>query len=483
VTRTPAEGIEGASHGAGASHGVEGPESDGSSHSEGIKSSSHSEGIKSSSHSEGIKSDGSSHSEGIESDGEGRLTEIVDRHGSVHARLSWNGRALVELRVANAIVRGAIVDDPLLGRAHEIVAPVDATESSTASSSTASPDERVLTTMSTIDWSRPTEIPAIAAPGALPPGAGGAIINVLAILAQRAGVSELRYAGPYPTGALYATLARSFHTTTTEEDFTSTFADRAARVARDPMPAVFVPAPHERLAILARVDRIDEHDGHEASTQDSDEDLTRGAQDADEYDGDELEVRGIVELREGIERVTLDGVVYARGNGIARIVDDIGEIKLRDDARDALDARDSRDSRDALDARDSRDAGPRRGAHAEVWFADEVYARVATFDARGELVDGPHPIPPCEGDVLGKEFPRAMTDALAALIADLVPAGLGAPATNVLATTTLRWADLGARAAARVGGELHLHAALWRLAPRGMARLALAIVEALVPRP
>ena len=63
-----------------------------------------------------------------------------------------------------------------------------------------------------------------------------------------AGVTELHYAGPYPTNALHATLARSFRTATTEDDFTSAFAERAARIARDPMPAVFVPAPHERVA-------------------------------------------------------------------------------------------------------------------------------------------------------------------------------------------------------------------------------------------
>ncbi|MFN0249871.1 MAG: hypothetical protein ACKV2T_23510 [Kofleriaceae bacterium] len=384
-------------------------------------------------------------------DVDGRLTEIVDRHGFVHARLEWNGDTLVELRVANAVVRGAIVDDPLLGRAHEIIAPMAPTTSDAVTSRAASA-HRVLTTMSAVDWSRPTEIPAIAAPGALPPGAGGAIMNVLAILAQRAGVTELRYAGPYPTNALFATLARSFRTTTTEEEFTSAFLDRAARVARDPMAAVFLPAPHDRVALLARADPAD----------DRDEDRHDDRPDGDVDNGDEeVSVRGIVELRDGIERVTLDGVVYTRGAGIARLVD--ASVIREAQPRDVPDAR------------------TYRGVRAEVWFADEVHARVAAVDARGELVEGPDPIPPCESTVLGTELPRAMVDALGAVIADLVPAGLGAAAANVIAGRTLRWADLGARVAARVGDELHLHAALWRLAPRGMARVALAIVEALVP--
>ncbi len=338
-----------------------------------------------------------------------RLTEVIDRHGFVHARLAWTDDALVELIVPSAIIRGAVVDDPLLGRAHAIATPAG----------------DVITTMSALDWSHPTEIPTIAAPGALPPGAGGAILNVLALLAQRAGVTELRYAGPYPTNALYATLARSFRTTTSEEDFTATFAERAARIAREPLPAVFVPAPHERLAIITTA-------------------------------ASEPDVRGIAELRDGLERATLDGTVYARGAGITRLVaSHIGEINT---ARDDIDH-----------------------VRAEVWFAGERYAHVATFDARGELVAGPHAIPPCESDVIGKAFPPEMIAALAELVADHLPSGLAREASQVIVAHRLRWADLGARAAARAGDELHVHAALWRLAPRGMAHLAIALVEALLP--
>ncbi len=542
-----------------------------------------------------------------------RLTEIVDRHGFVHARLSWDGDALVELVVAGAIIRGAIIDDPLLGRAHEIVAAgpaIDASSrgntsssaessvtralptsndthapssgssgtlaSSTSASSdsrasmsaksdtpvatamsaksdtpvattspaksnaptgtapvaTASPaksnaptgtapvatamsaksNRRVLTTISTIDWARPTEIPAIAAPGALPPGAGGAIMNVLAILAQRAGVTELRYAGPYPTHALFSTLARSFRTTTTEDEFTSAFADRAARVARGPMDAVFVPAPHERIAIVRERDTYEGRDRRDAyGFEYGDEDIEHDEHGIEYDDEVEIDVHGIIELRDGIERATIDGITYARGDGIARLVElrDVGEIKPHESASRTDDARtddartddartddartddartdDARtDDARTDDARtdDARtiDARLRHAAvRAEVWFADELYARVATLDARGELVDGPHPIPPCDSEVIGKAFPRDMTAALAELIAELVPAPLATAASDVVAGRTLRWADLGARAAARVGDELQLHAALWRVSRFGMARLAMALVEALVP--
>ncbi len=347
-----------------------------------------------------------------------RLTEIVDRHGCVHARLAWDGDAVVELRVAGAIVRGATVEDALFGRAHEIVAA-------------SSDPPRVVTTMSAVDWARPTEIPAIAAPGALPPGAGGAIMNALAILAQRAGVTELRYAGPYPTNALYATVTRSFRTQTSEEEFVAAFADRASRLAREPMAAVFAPAPHERLAIVVDLAPTDEDD------------------DADDAEP-AREVRGVVELRDGvIERATIDGVVYARGDGIARLVDE--------------------------------GAPPEARVHAELWFADERHARIATLARDGERIDGPHAVPATTSDVVGAVFPPAMTAALAELLADHVPAPLGALATQVVAARTLRWADLGARPAAIVGDELHVHAALWRLSRHGMARLALALALALAP--
>src|SRR5262245_38278819 len=76
--------------------------------------------------------------------------------------------------------------DPVFGRAHPI-ALVRGGRS-----------ER-LTTCTPIDWRAPRRIPAIAAPGSLPPGAGTVLLDVLAILAADAGVTALRYAGPYPT--------------------------------------------------------------------------------------------------------------------------------------------------------------------------------------------------------------------------------------------------------------------------------------------
>lgn len=278
------------------------------------------------------------------------------------------------IEVAGLVVVHEKVAHPLLGEAHALEHA-----------------GRVITHLSAIDWDHPTRIPAIAEPGALPPHTGGALMNELA----RRATHPLRYAGPYPTPALYRTLLRSFRTAADEATFTKDLLHRAATLATDEIPIDFTPAPHERVA----------------------------------------NAHGHVELRDGLERAVIDGVAYERG-AIARI----------------------------------------EGRHAEVWFGDEPWARVATFGERGALVDGPHAIPPPTADVVGKPFPPALTHALASLVGELVPLGLPVELPRVT------WADLGARAARATPDGYEVHAALWeRLAPHGMARLALALAEALAP--
>ncbi len=304
----------------------------------------------------------------------GRLTRIVDRTHTIHAELTWRDDMLERLEVTG-VAMGERVHDPLLG------------------------DARVLgaTTISAIDWAHPTQIPTVAEPAKLPPGSGGMILNVLAVLA---GDTLLRYAGPYPTPALFSSLARSFRTTATEEQFTAGVLDRALRVARDELPIDFHPAPFERIAIA----------------------------------------HGWVELRDELERAVIDGVTYATGT--TRLT----------------------------------------GGAAEVWIGDACYARVATFAADGTLLDGPHPIPPCTSAVIGQRFPAPLCSALAELVADAVPAPIAALARDAIASRELAWADLGARVARRTATGFALHAALWdRIAPLGLARLALALAEALAP--
>jgi hypothetical protein len=281
--------------------------------------------------------------------------------------------------VGGIVVNREVIEHPLLGEAHVI--------------------ERAgepLTAMTAIDWDRPARIPAIAEPGRLPPHAGGALLNELAVRAQAAGIPSLRYAGPYPTPALYRTLRRSFRASADEATFTADLLAHAANVSRDEVPVDFEPAPHTRIA----------------------------------------NPHGHAELRDGVERVVIDGIAYERDGSPARL----------------------------------------DGLHAEVWFGDEPWARVASFDKTGALISGPHAIPPPTSDVVGKAFPPALLGALAGLVRDLVPLALP------ISLPAVTWADLGARAARRGSHGYEVHAAMWeRLAPHGMARLALALAEALAP--
>jgi hypothetical protein len=328
----------------------------------------------------------------------GRLARVTDRSGACHAELTWDSVTdrLVRLNVAGATVDGATFQHPLLGPAHAVGD----------------------TAMTALDWARPTEIPAIAEPSRLPPGAGGAILNTIALLARAAHVAALRYAGPYPTAALWHSLARSFHTSAAESSFTAGALDRALRVARDPIPIDFAPAPHDRLAIPS----------------------------------------GFVELRARPERVVLAGIAYTPGGSPARLVDAPSEP--------------SEPGRE----------GQAAGSHCEIWFGDTCYARVATLATDGSLLAGPRPIPSCTSPVLGRAFPAPLREALAELIADAVPPPLADDARALCASAALHWADLGARAAREQPDGFAVHAALWdRIAPLGLARLALALTEALAP--
>lgn len=335
----------------------------------------------------------------------GLLARVLDRTGCVHATLTWRGKTLEVLDVPGGHVRGAVIEDPLLGPAHAIDHATTIDPRDPDANPRGRPPHRA-TTMSAIDWARPTQIPAISAPAKIPGGAAAPIMNVIALLAERAGVPALRYAGPYPTHALWRTLLRSFRTTGTEDAFTAGALERAARVARDEIAIDFVPAPHERVVIP----------------------------------------RGLVELRDGVERVVLDGVAYIAGGSPARLVTEDGE------------------------------------ARAEVWFGDAAWAHVVTLAVDGSVLEGPHAIPASRSYVIGQAFPAALRGALAELVAEAVPAPLAIAARSLIAARAIRWADLGARAAIHDDAGFAVHAALWdRIAPQGLAQLALALAEALAP--
>ena len=322
------------------------------------------------------------------------------------------------IEVAGLAISCILVPHPLLGEAHEI-----------------SRDGRVLTHMTPLDWDRPTQIPAIAAPGALPPGTGGAILNLIAERALAASVPALRYAGPYPTPALYRSLLRSFRASHDEETFTREFLSRAASLARTEIEVDFTPAPHRRIS----------------------------------------HAHGVSEVRDGLERTSIDGVTYERAAHRDDRHTHVGTAHRDDRATYVGTAH-----RDGVGV--ARLVGDGDRWAAEVWFGDRPYARVAVLSPDGELVDGPHATPPIASSALGQTFPSPLCAVLGELIADLVPAPLAAAAEQLLSTSTIRWADLGARVARTTDDGFDVHVALWeRIAPLGMARVALAIAEALAP--
>jgi hypothetical protein len=107
-----------------------------------------------------------------------------------------------------------------------------------ASDALGRPDGAVLTSFAAVDWQRLDRIPPLAEPARLPPGAGTAVLNLIARLAAEQGAQVLRYDGPYPTEQLFLALLESF-------------AWRGDHVG-DPLEAfmrgalVWAPAPHTR---------------------------------------------------------------------------------------------------------------------------------------------------------------------------------------------------------------------------------------------
>jgi hypothetical protein len=331
---------------------------------------------------------------------DGRLVRVEDRDGAEQVALAWDGDVLVGLEVPGpraTLVRGERVAHLLFGEAQPIVV---------------SPAAEPATWVGAIDWARPVQIPPIEHPARLPAGAGTTILNTIAWLAELAGVEHLRYAGPYPTSALWASLMQSFRVDGAGDEaaFTADALARAARADMTPVRIDFAPAPFERLVVGEGI---------------------------------------VVQLRDGVDRILVGGEAYVPGAGVRRLVPD--------------------------------EAG---GWAAEVWLGGAPYARVATVDASGARRDGPHPVPPPDSPVVGQVLPPALLDALAGLIADLLPAPLAARAPEVLATLHVGWGDAGAAAARDRGADrgVIVHAALWdRLAPRGLAAVALALAEALAP--
>jgi len=67
-----------------------------------------------------------------------------------------------------------------------------------------------LTVFRSLDWARLDHIPPLAEPRRLPPGAGSAVLNLVASLMKDQGVARVRYRGPFASEQLFTTLLECF---------------------------------------------------------------------------------------------------------------------------------------------------------------------------------------------------------------------------------------------------------------------------------
>jgi hypothetical protein len=102
-----------------------------------------------------------------------------------------------------------------------------------------------LTVFQAIDYGHPDFIPPLHDPQRLPPGAGTAVLNLIAGLMTDRGVARVRYRGPYPTEHLFTTLLESFRYDASLDDPLGRFMDGGA--------LDWLPAPHESHHVAAGV--------------------------------------------------------------------------------------------------------------------------------------------------------------------------------------------------------------------------------------
>jgi hypothetical protein len=88
-------------------------------------------------------------------------------------------------------------------------------------------------------------IPPLFAPARLPPGAGTAVLNLIAGLMKDQGVARVRYRGPYPTEQLFTALLECFRHDPALDDPLRRFMDEG--------DVDWLPAPHERHLVAPGV--------------------------------------------------------------------------------------------------------------------------------------------------------------------------------------------------------------------------------------
>jgi hypothetical protein len=200
---------------------------------------------------------------------QGRLAGVVDRRDHTLATLTWDDGGRAELVIpARPAAPAPAGEDRLLvsGRLHEhpVLGPAHLIEHQAAPGAPRVP----VASMAAIDWARPGRIPAIDDPGELPAGTGSMVLDLTALAASFAELPALRYDGPYPTRALWRSLAQCFHPSGPEDAF----------------PEVdLAPAPFERVWLDERI---------------------------------------WIQLRDRLERVAIDGRDYTAPPAVRRLVPD-----------------------------------------------------------------------------------------------------------------------------------------------------------------
>jgi hypothetical protein len=169
----------------------------------------------------------------LEVDPRGRVTVVLNRGAQGELHEAW-------VRLADGSAAGVLPGSshhPLWGPSDRLV------------HATAARAPTTLTLAGAVTWDAVDLIPPVAEPGRLPPGAGAALLNVLAALAWDQGRLALRYRGPYPTEQLFWSLTESFRFGTGPDPRARFLADAEVTFARgvpEEVPVDWIPAPHER---------------------------------------------------------------------------------------------------------------------------------------------------------------------------------------------------------------------------------------------
>jgi hypothetical protein len=105
--------------------------------------------------------------------------------------------------------------------------------------------DSAITVFQSLDYERIELVPPLAEPRRLPPGAGTALLDLLAGLMKDQGVGRVRYRGPYPTEQLFTALLESFRYDPAATEPLERFMDGGQ--------LDWLPAPHERHRVAPGV--------------------------------------------------------------------------------------------------------------------------------------------------------------------------------------------------------------------------------------